>query len=138
LRARSGGVLVRAGQTEAAVDLARLAGLAPGGVICEIMNGDGTMARVPELEEFCAEHDVKLISIADLIRYRLRHERVLKRRAEGTLNTEFGQFRTIAYSSSLDEETHLALVRGDVAKAGIVSVRMHTHCVYGDVFGPTD
>lgn len=138
LRARSGGVLVRAGQTEAAVDLARLAGLSPGGVICEVMNDDGTMARVPELRTFCAEHNIKLISIADLIRYRLRHERFLKRRAEGVLKTEFGEFQTIAYSSSLDDEMHMALVRGDLSQADVVSVRMHTHCVYGDVFGSTD
>ncbi|MCW5980313.1 MAG: 3,4-dihydroxy-2-butanone-4-phosphate synthase [Bryobacteraceae bacterium] len=138
LRARNGGVLVRAGQTEAAVDLARLAGLGPGGVICEIMNDDGTMARTPELERFCAEHNLKLISIADLIRYRLRYERFLKRKAEGLLQTEFGEFRTIAYSSILDDELHMALVRGDLTQAGIVSVRMHTHCVYGDVFGATD
>jgi 3,4-dihydroxy 2-butanone 4-phosphate synthase/GTP cyclohydrolase II len=138
LRARSGGVLVRAGQTEAAVDLARLAGLEPGGVICEIMNDDGTMARVPELEKFCAEHNLKLISIADLIRYRLRNERILKRRAGGTIATEFGEFQTIAYSTRLDDELHMVLVRGDLQKADVVSVRMHTHCVYGDVFGSAD
>jgi 3,4-dihydroxy 2-butanone 4-phosphate synthase / GTP cyclohydrolase II len=135
LRAREGGVLVRAGQTEAAVDLARLSGLRPGGVICEIMNPDGTMARVPELREFCAEHGLNMISVADLIRYRLQTERVIHRIAEGTLNNRFGQFRTIAYTSSVDPETHLALVCGEVASGAPVLVRMHAHCTYGDVFG---
>src|SRR5271157_4520958 len=115
LRARDGGVLVRAGQTEASVDLARLAGLTPAGVICEVMNDDGTMARVPELVEFCREHGLKMTSVAELIRYRLAHERFVRRLAEGCLQTEFGQFRTIAYASSTDPETHLALVYGDVA-----------------------
>jgi len=138
LRARTGGVLVRTGQTEAAVDLARLAGLAPGGVICEIMNDDGTMARVPQLEKFCAEHDLKLISVADLIRYRLQTERFIRRKAEGTLHNEFGTFKTIAYSSSIDSEIHLALIFGDLDAHDVVSVRMHTHCVYGNVFGSTD
>ncbi|MCP5119832.1 MAG: 3,4-dihydroxy-2-butanone-4-phosphate synthase [bacterium] len=135
LRARNGGVLVRAGQTEAAVDLARLAGLGSGGVICEIMNDDGTMARVPQLEKFCAEHDLKMISVADLIRHRLRHEKFIRRKAEGTLNNEFGEFHTIAYTSNIDPEMHMALVHGDLSAAEIVLVRMHTHCVYGDVFG---
>src|SRR5579885_448416 len=99
LRAREGGVLVRAGQTEASVDLARLAGLNPSGVICEIMNEDGTMARVPQLEEFCAQHNLKMISVAELIRYRLRHEHCVFRRAEGNIQTEFGDFRTILYQS---------------------------------------
>ena len=138
LRARNGGVLVRAGQTEAAVDLARLAGLGPGGVICEVMNDDGTMARVPQLEKFCAEHDLKLISIAELIRYRLQTEKFVRRKAEGVLRTEFGEFRTIAYTSSIDPEMHMALVCGDVTKPEVVSVRMHTRCVYGDVFGSTE
>jgi 3,4-dihydroxy 2-butanone 4-phosphate synthase/GTP cyclohydrolase II len=138
LRARAGGVLVRAGQTEAAVDLARLAGLAPGGVICEIMNDDGTMARVPELEQFCARHHLKLISVADLIRYRLQHERFVRRKAEGRLRTPFGQFRTIVYASSIDSETHLALVLGDIASRDVVPVRMHSHCVLGDVFSSLD
>lgn len=135
LRAREGGVLVRAGQTEAAVDLARLAGLRPGGVICEIMNPDGTMARLPELIEFCKEHGLPLISVADLIRYRLGTERVIERYAEGTLTNRFGSFRTLAYTSSVDPETHLALIRGDVRGAESVLVRMHAHCTYGDVFG---
>jgi 3,4-dihydroxy 2-butanone 4-phosphate synthase/GTP cyclohydrolase II len=138
LRAREGGVLVRAGQTEAAVDLARLAGLTPGGVICEVMNEDGTMARVPQLEQFCARHGLLMISVADLIRYRFEHERFVRRRAEGTLRNEFGEFRTVSYVSAVDGETHLALVLGEVAGAGEVLVRMHSHCVYGDVFGSSD
>jgi 3,4-dihydroxy 2-butanone 4-phosphate synthase/GTP cyclohydrolase II len=136
-RARDGGVLVRAGQTEASVDLARLAGLTPAGVICEVMNDDGTMARVPELVEFCREHGLKMISVAELIRYRLAHERFVRRLAEGCLQTEFGQFRTIAYASSTDPETHLALVHGDVAGGENVLVRMHARCAFGDVFGAT-
>ncbi len=135
LRAREGGVLVRAGQTEAAVDLARLAGLTPSGVICEIMNEDGTMARVPELREFCARHTLKMISVAELIRYRMKTERFVRRVAEGCIQTEFGEFRTIAYTSDLSPETHLALVRGDVAGRENVLVRMHARCTYGDVFG---
>lgn len=138
LRARNGGVLVRAGQTEAAVDLARLAGLGPGGVICEIMNDDGSMARVPELERFCEQHNLKLISIAELIRYRLHTERFILRKAEGTLRNEFGEFRTVAYSTTIDPEIHLALVFGDPTKRDLALVRMHTHCVYGNVFGSTD
>jgi 3,4-dihydroxy 2-butanone 4-phosphate synthase/GTP cyclohydrolase II len=137
LRAREGGVLVRAGQTEASVDLARLAGLEPAGVICEIMNEDGTMARVPQLEEFCARHGLKMLSVAELIRYRLRHERFVRRTAEGCLDTAFGRFQTIAYSSSIDPEMHLALMLGDVAGQESVLVRMHARCAYGDVFGST-
>ena len=137
LRAREGGVLVRAGQTEAAVDLARLAGLEPGGVICEIMNADGSMARVPQLVEFCERHGIKMISVADLIRYRLQHERVVNRHAEGTLETEFGQFRAIAYTNSVDPETHLALVQGEITPEKPVLVRMHAKCIYGDVFSST-
>ena len=137
LRAREGGVLVRAGQTEAAVDLARLAGLTPAGVICEIMNEDGTMARVPQLEEFCRRQQLKMISVAELIRYRLAHERIVRRVAEGRLATEFGEFRSLAYTASTDPEMHLALVRGDVQGRERVLVRMHSHCVYGDVFGAT-
>src|SRR6202030_2015311 len=104
LRARDGGVLVRAGQTEASVDLSRLAGLDPSGVICEIMNEDGTMARVPQLREFCAKHGLKMISVADLIRYRLRHEHYVHRHAEGCITTEFGDFRTVLYSSEISPE----------------------------------
>jgi 3,4-dihydroxy 2-butanone 4-phosphate synthase/GTP cyclohydrolase II len=135
LRAREGGVLVRAGQTEASVDLARLAGLTPAGVICEIMNPDGTMARVPQLEEFCSHHNLKMISVAELIRYRMKHERFVHRVAEGCIPTEFGEFRTIAYNSDLDPEYHLALVLGEVSGKEQVLVRMHSRCVYGDVFG---
>jgi 3,4-dihydroxy 2-butanone 4-phosphate synthase/GTP cyclohydrolase II len=137
LRSREGGVLVRAGQTEASVDLARLAGMVPAGVICEIMNEDGTMARVPQLEEFCERHRVKMISVAEMIRYRLKTERFIRRAAEGSVETEFGEFRTIAYTSELNPEYHLALIRGDVARQEAVLVRMHSRCVYGDVFGST-
>lgn len=145
LRARRGGVLVRAGQTEASVDLARIAGLEPAGVICEIMNDDGTMARVPQLTEFCKRHDLKLLTIADLIRYRMKHERYIKRIAESTLETPFGEFRMLAYSSETDGEQHVALVRGDLILGQLISggpsgdlpplVRVHSHCLTGDVFG---
>ena len=137
LRAREGGVLVRAGQTEAAVDLSRMAGLAPAGVICEIMNPDGTMARVPELLEFCQRHSLKMLSVAELIRYRMKHEKFVRRAAEGVLKTELGEFRTVVYTSDLDSEYHLAVVRGDVAGKENVLVRMHSRCIYGDVFGAT-
>ncbi len=135
LRAREGGVLVRAGQTEAAVDLARLAGLHAGGVICEVMNEDGSMARRPQLEEFCALHGLKMISVAQLIRYRLQNERFIRRDAEGCLHSEFGDFRVFQYTTSLGREMHLAIVRGDIAGRENVLVRMHAHCVMGDVFG---
>ena len=138
LRARDGGVLVRAGQTEAAVDLARMAGLRPGGVICEIMNEDGTMARVPQLLEFCARHGIKMISVAELIRYRLLNERFIRRKNEGTMRNEFGEFKTVSYESTLDREAHLALVRGTPSSEKPVLVRMHSHCVYGDVFGSVE
>ena len=137
LRARDGGVLVRAGQTEASVDLARMAGLAPAGVICEIMNEDGTMARVPQLIEFCRRHGLKMISVAELIRYRMKHERFIRRVAEGCIQTEFGEFRSIAYASDLNPEYHLALVRGEVAGKEGVLVRMHSRCLFGDVFAST-
>jgi 3,4-dihydroxy 2-butanone 4-phosphate synthase/GTP cyclohydrolase II len=163
LRARKGGVLVRAGQTEASVDLARMAGLIPAGVICEIMNDDGTMARVPDLERFCAEHGMKMLTVAEMIRYRLRHERYIHRVAETTLATRYGDFTLIAYESEVDGgESHLALVRGDVGKSGDMGksadlsktaevgtngdvlkddrptlVRVHSHCLTGDVFGAT-
>ncbi|HML16152.1 MAG TPA: 3,4-dihydroxy-2-butanone-4-phosphate synthase [Bryobacteraceae bacterium] len=137
LRAREGGVLVRAGQTEAAVDLAKMAGLQPGGVICEIMNPDGTMARVPELTEFRKRHGMKMISVADLIRYRLANEQSIERRGEGCIDTEFGAFRTISYVSAFNGEAHVALVRGEVAGRENVLVRMHARCIYGDVFGST-
>jgi 3,4-dihydroxy 2-butanone 4-phosphate synthase/GTP cyclohydrolase II len=134
LRARKGGVLVRAGQTEAGVDLARLAGMIPAAVICEIMNDDGTMARVPELLAFCARHELKMLTVADLIRYRLQHERYVHRFAEGAIQTPYGEFRTIAYRSDVDGEQHLALVKGEVENADAVLVRMHSHNLMGDVF----
>src|ERR1700676_5268097 len=115
LRARNGGVLVRAGQTEASVDLARIAGLDHSGVICEIMNDDGTMARIPQLTEFCRVHGLKLLTVADLIRYRMQHERYVRRIAESVLPTKHGNFRMIAYASDVDTEIHVALVRGNVA-----------------------
>lgn len=136
LCARKGGVLVRAGQTEASVDLARMAGLIPAGVICEIMNEDGTMARVPDLIEFCRQHDLKMLTVAELIRYRMENERYVARAGEAVLPTRHGDFRMIAFESQLDGESHVALVRGDVEQsAGPVLVRMHSHCLAGDVFG---
>jgi 3,4-dihydroxy 2-butanone 4-phosphate synthase/GTP cyclohydrolase II len=139
LRARKGGVLVRAGQTEASVDVARLAGMVPAGIICEIMKEDGTMARVPDLIEFCREHRLRMMTVADLIRYRLRHERFVRRIGEAVLPTRFGDFRMIAYESEIDGESHVALIRGEVEKSGDepVLVRMHSHCLVGDVFGAT-
>lgn len=142
LRARNGGVLVRAGQTEASVDLARLAGLDHSGVICEVMNDDGTMARIPQLVEFCRQHRMKLLTVADLIRYRMQHERHVRRIAESILPTRHGNFRMIAYSNDADHELHVALVRGDISKsdtdkAGPPLVRVHSHCLTGDVFGST-
>ncbi len=134
LQARKGGVLVRAGQTEAAVDLARMAGLIPAGVICEIMNDDGSMARVPQLMEFCQQHGLKMLTVAELIRYRLQCERFLRRTAEGVLETAYGEFRTVAYQSDLDSEVHVALVRGEVENAESVLVRVHSRCLLGDVF----
>lgn len=144
LRARKGGVLVRAGQTEASVDLARLAGLIPAGVICEIMRDDGTMARVPDLIEFCKTHALKMLTVAELIRYRLQHERYVHRIGEAMVGTRYGEFRLIAYESEIDGgESHIAMVYGDVATAETdrdapVLVRMHTHCLIGDVFGSTN
>ncbi|HEX2715059.1 MAG TPA: 3,4-dihydroxy-2-butanone-4-phosphate synthase, partial [Candidatus Acidoferrales bacterium] len=135
LRARRGGVLVRAGQTEASVDLARIAGLAPAAVICEIMNDDGTMARLPQLAEFCERHGLKLLTIADLIRYRMQHERYVRRVAEAVLPTRYGDFRMIAYSSDVDHDQHVALVRGELESGGAPLVRVHSHCLTGDVFG---
>ena len=137
LRARKGGVLVRAGQTEASVDLARLAGLVPAGIICEIMKDDGSMARVPDLIEFCRLHKMKMLTVAELIRYRMAHERYINRLGEALIDTRFGEFRLIAYSSEVDGgESHVALVRGDVEQSeDPVLVRMHAHCLMGDVFG---
>src|SRR5688500_6127017 len=134
LRARDGGVLVRAGQTEAAVDLARIAGLYPAGVICEIMNEDGTMARVPELTKFARKHGLLIITIADLIQYRMQTERLVKRVASAELPTRHGAFRIFAYANQLDNETHVALVRGDIGDGKDVLVRVHSKCLTGDVF----
>ncbi|HEX6973870.1 MAG TPA: bifunctional 3,4-dihydroxy-2-butanone-4-phosphate synthase/GTP cyclohydrolase II [Vicinamibacterales bacterium] len=134
LRARTGGVLVRAGQTEAAVDLSRIAGLYPAGVICEIMNDDGSMARVPELTKFAKKHKLLMITIADLIQYRMRTEALVRRVASAALPTVHGDFRVIAYESVIDRETHVALVRGDIAGGENVMVRVHSRCLTGDVF----
>jgi 3,4-dihydroxy 2-butanone 4-phosphate synthase/GTP cyclohydrolase II len=148
LRARKGGVLVRAGQTEASVDLARLAGMVPAGIICEIMKDDGTMARVPDLIEFCRTHEMKMLTVADLIRYRMQHERYVHRVGEAMVATKYGEFRLIAYESEVDGGgSHMALIRGDICRGDKrgdkhdseepVLVRMHAHCLLGDVFGAT-
>jgi 3,4-dihydroxy 2-butanone 4-phosphate synthase/GTP cyclohydrolase II len=134
LRARDGGVMVRAGQTEAAVDLARMAGFYPAGVICEIMNEDGTMARVPELTRFARKHGLLMITIADLIQYRMRTERLVKRVAHAHLPTEHGDFEIFAYENLVDDMTHVALVRGEVGDGKDVLVRVHSKCLTGDVF----
>ncbi|HUT96769.1 MAG TPA: bifunctional 3,4-dihydroxy-2-butanone-4-phosphate synthase/GTP cyclohydrolase II [Dehalococcoidales bacterium] len=135
LRAREGGVLVRAGQTEAIVDLAKLAGLYPAGVICEIMNEDGTMARLPQLEEIADKFEIKIISVADLIAYRRRHEKLVHRVAEAKLPTKYGEFTAVAYRSDIDPDEHLALVMGDLKTEGPILVRVHSECLTGDVFG---
>ncbi len=139
LRARKGGVLVRAGQTEASVDLARLAGMVPAGIICEIMKDDGTMARVPDLIEFCRIHEMKMLTVAELIRYRMQHERYVHRVGEAMVETKHGEFRLIAYESEVDGGgSHMALIRGDISDSSEpVLVRMHAHCLLGDVFGST-
>ncbi len=137
LRARKGGVLVRAGQTEASVDLARMAGLIPAGVICEIMNDDGSMARVPDLIEFCREHGMAMLTVAELIRYRLQTEQYLHRVAESTIETAWGKFQLLAYESDVEEHaSHLALVKGDLrgSEAEPALVRVHTHCLAGGLF----
>ncbi|HSC51298.1 MAG TPA: bifunctional 3,4-dihydroxy-2-butanone-4-phosphate synthase/GTP cyclohydrolase II [Gaiellaceae bacterium] len=134
LRARAGGVLRRAGQTEAAVDLARLAGLNPAGVVCEVMNDDGTMARVPDLIPYCAGHGVKLITVADLIEYRRRHEKLVERTTAVRLPTAYGEFQAVAFRERLTGKHHLALVKGDVDGARDVLVRVHSECLTGDVF----
>ena len=134
LRSRPGGVLQRVGQTEASVDLARLAGLTPAGVICEILNEDGTMARRPELEKFAAEHDLPFITVAALVAYRLRTESLVRRVAEADLPTPWGDFRIVGYANEVDGREHVALVRGDVAGAEDVLVRVHSRCLTGDVF----
>lgn len=134
LRAKVGGVLQRVGQTEASTDLARLAGLAPAGVICEILNDDGTMARRPELEKFSIEHDMPFITVAQIIAYRLKNERLVSRVAEATLPTPYGEFRVIGYSNLVDDREHIALVCGEVAGVDDVLVRVHSKCLTGDVF----
>jgi 3,4-dihydroxy 2-butanone 4-phosphate synthase/GTP cyclohydrolase II len=135
LRAHDGGVLVRAGQTEAAVDLAAIAGLTPAGVICEIMKEDGTMARVPDLIEFAERHNLKIITVAELIRYRLRTERFIQKVGETLLPTPYGDFRMAVFESVFDHQTHIALVRGNVENGEDVLVRVQTHCLTGHVFG---
>ena len=135
LRSRPGGVLQRVGQTEASVDLARLAGLAPAGVICEIMNADGTMARRQDLERFCAEQGITFITVAQIVAHRLQHERLVHRVAEARLPTPFGEFRVIGYQNDVDRAEHVALVFGDPAGHENVLVRMHSKCLTGDVFG---
>jgi 3,4-dihydroxy 2-butanone 4-phosphate synthase/GTP cyclohydrolase II len=134
LRAREGGVLMRAGQTEAAVDLARLAGLIPAGVVCEIMNEDGTMARVPDLVPYCERHGLKLVTVADLIEYRRRHEQLVERMTTVQMPTAFGDFTAVAFRETLTGKHHLALVKGDVDGADNVLVRVHSECLTGDVF----
>ncbi len=133
LRARPGGVMVRAGQTEAAVDLSRIAGLYPGGVICEIMNDDGTMARVPELTRFARKHGLPMITIADLIKYRIRTESLVKRAAIAKLPTRYGDFTIHVFDNSVDNQEHVALVRGDITDGKDVLVRVHSSCLTGDV-----
>jgi 3,4-dihydroxy 2-butanone 4-phosphate synthase/GTP cyclohydrolase II len=135
LRAKDGGVLVRAGQTEAAVDLARLAGLRPAGVLCEIMNEDGTMARMPQLEVVAEKFGLKIISVADLIAYRRRTEKLVHKVAEARLPTKYGEFTAIAYKSDIDNYEHLALVMGDIKSKKPVLVRVHSECLTGDIFG---
>jgi 3,4-dihydroxy 2-butanone 4-phosphate synthase/GTP cyclohydrolase II len=134
LRARAGGVLKRSGQTEAAVDLATLAGLSPAGVVCEIMNEDGTMARVPDLVEFCERHGLKLVTVADLIEYRRRTERLIERVVSVRLPTDYGDFEAVAYRETLTGKQHVALVKGDVDGKEDVLVRVHSECLTGDVF----
>src|SRR6516164_5273254 len=134
LRARPGGVLERIGQTEAAVDLARLAGLTPAGVVCEIMNDDGTMARIPDLVPYCERHGLRLITVADLVEYRRRHEQLVERGASVRLPTEYGDFQAVAFREKLTGKTHMALVKGDVEGAENVLVRVHSECLTGDVF----
>jgi 3,4-dihydroxy 2-butanone 4-phosphate synthase/GTP cyclohydrolase II len=136
LRARTGGVLVRAGQTEGSVDLSRLAGLIPAGVICEIMNEDGTMARMGDLEKFAEKHNLKIATIADLVAYRLREDTLVQRAVEARVPTEHaGEWKAVVYTNSIDKLDHLALVKGDISKAERVLVRVHSECLTGDVFG---
>ena len=135
IRARQGGVLARAGHTEAIVDMSRLAGMYPAGVICEIMNEDGTMARMPELEKVAESHGLKIVSIRDLIAYRTKHETLVHRVAEVRLPTKYGDFLAIAYRSDVDANEHVALVKGDVSNGDPILVRVHSECLTGDVFG---
>ncbi|MEJ8545879.1 bifunctional 3,4-dihydroxy-2-butanone-4-phosphate synthase/GTP cyclohydrolase II [Brevibacillus borstelensis] len=135
LIAKAGGVLRRAGHTEAAVDLARLAGVKPAGVICEIMNEDGTMARLPQLVEIARRFDLKLITIASLIEYRMKHERLVKREAEAKLPSAYGDFRIVAYTNELDGKEHVAIVKGDIDSGKPALVRVHSECLTGDIFG---
>lgn len=135
IRAREGGVLVRAGHTEAIVDLAKLSGFYPAGVICEIMNDDGSMARLPQLKGIAARHGLKIISVADLITYRRRTEKLVRRVVEAKLPTRYGEFTAIAYKSTIDPDEHIALVKGDVSGEEPVLVRVHSECLTGDVFG---
>ena len=134
LRAREGGVLVRTGHTEAIVDLAKMAGLYPAGVICEIMSEDGTMARLPELKEIAEKFGIKIVSIADLITYRRRHEKLVRRVAEAKLPTKYGEFKIVAYKSDMDADQHVALVMGDIENGEPVLARVHSECLTGDVF----
>ncbi len=135
LRAKDGGVLVRTGQTEGSVDLARLAGLKPAGVICEIMNDDGTMSRMPQLKKFALEHGIKICTVADLVAYRLKHETLVRRSAQTILPTRHGEFRIISYANDVDSCEHLALVKGDITCDQPVLVRVHSECLTGDIFG---
>ena len=136
LMAKNGGVLVRVGHTEASIDLARLAGLKPAGVICEIMNEDGTMARMVDLERFAAQHDLKIVTIADLIKYRTKNERLVRRATETRIPTRYGgEFMLVGYENDVDKETHLALVKGDISPDDVVLVRVHSECFTGDVLG---
>jgi 3,4-dihydroxy 2-butanone 4-phosphate synthase/GTP cyclohydrolase II len=135
LRARRGGVLFRTGQTEGSVDLARLAGLKPAGVICEVMNDDGTMARMPDLESFAGEHGLKIATVADIIEYRMRKESFVHQAAETVLPTPFGEFRAIAFVNDIDDYEHMALVKGEIDPEKEVLVRVHSQCLTGDVFG---
>ena len=136
LKAKKGGVLVRTGQTEGSVDLARLAGMKPAGVICEVMNEDGTMSRMPDLEKFSEEHGIKIVTVADLIHYRMQNEIFVHRAAVASLPTSFGgEFRVIAYTNDIDEHCHLALVKGEIKPTEDVLVRVHSECLTGDIFG---
>lgn len=135
LRAQKGGVLVRTGQTEGSMDLARLAGLKPAGVICEIMNDDGSMARMPDLEIFSEQHGIRIVSVADLIRYRMRHECLVHKASEAELPTEYGKFKILVFDNDIDQRHHVALVRGEIRPDDEVLVRVHSECLTGDTFG---